>query len=195
MYQRLLTVGLMLSIAAIALLVPNFFSSGTPLSACLNMTSIGAAVFGAIMITAAVIVPVTRGKKLSELDLIDPHHLRKTEANSFTYFVDHPTLPDGSPDHKHFRFSFECSGEELQVIIPVDRVSLSVDANAIASVHFCFGANLEQKCSNFSKFIRRREWWLNAANSKETGFDFALITMSPKELQEESILRSAVKYC
>jgi hypothetical protein len=155
------------------------------------------ALFGALAVVSILLflfIPVDRDARLSELSLFGKHGLRKTDANSYTYFVDHPALADGSPDQKHLRFFWECNGAEVETILPVDRVSLKVDTRTSASVEFCFNDAQKGKCSLAARNAMHHAWWLDESHVKETGFSFALITMNPEELKGETFLNSEVKY-
>ncbi|HXK37757.1 MAG TPA: hypothetical protein VJ579_01700 [Candidatus Paceibacterota bacterium] len=194
MRNRLLFFAKVFGFFFVALLVPNFIPLPVlhPRLALMLLVCFG--MFGSGFWAFYVLFPGSRDERLKELSLVGKHGLRKTDANSYTYFVDHPPLADGSPDPKRLRFFWECNGDEMETILPVDRVSLKVETCGSACVEFCFSDAQKGKCSMLAGLAKHPNWWLDESHVKETGFNFALITMSPEELKGEVFLNSEVKY-
>lgn len=156
--------------------------------------AVGVGSIGVVFLLIAVFSSVKRDQRLMELSIVGRHGLRKTDANSFTYFVDHPPLPDGSPNLKLLRFFWEYNGDEMETILPVDRVSLKIEKMARTTVEFCFRDEQNGKCGLRAMHTKNPNWWFAEENAKESGFNFALITMSPEDLRGEVFLNSEVRY-
>jgi hypothetical protein len=141
------------------------------------------------------LLPVTREERLGELGISGIHGLRKTDANSYTYFVDHPALPDGSPNAKLLRFFWEKGGKEIETILPLSRVRIQVlEHKSGASVEFCFHDDQKSKCSRRAALVRKIDWWFAERNAKETGFMYALLVLSSEEFKQEVHLKSGVHH-
>lgn len=149
-----------------------------------------------VVVTGVLMFSPTRTVRLKELSLFGKHGLRKTDANSFTYFVDHPPLADGSPDMKHLRFFWEHDGDEVQTILSVDQVSFRAadERDTFATVEFVFNASSSDKCSVFGALTKDPNWWFDKKRSTLTGFSFAMIRMAPAELASEIHLNTKVQY-
>lgn len=156
-----------------------------------------ARLFGVVCVWALLtylLLPTTRDARLGELGLMGKHGLRKTDVNSYTYFVDHPTLADGSPNTKLLRFFFELGGKEVEAVLPLARVRIQViEHKSAASVEFCFHDDQKGRCGKRAALARDPLWWIAESHVMETGFMYALLVLSPEEFKQEVYLRTGVQ--
>lgn len=147
------------------------------------------------LLLSYLLLPATRDARLNELGITGKHGLRKTDVNSYTYFVDHPALPDGSPDMKVLRFFWEKEGREIETVLPLARVRIQVlEHKSGASVEFCFHDDQKGRCGKRAVLARDPLWWFAESHTKETGFMYALLVLSPEEFKQEVYLKSGVQH-